>query len=118
MAYDVYVFLVHSFCKLKYSWQQIFFNVDEINFAAHAEQLLKCAKLHSAAQHSVDAPIHREQSGWLKMVSGEININFIRVLIEEYHALTCRQIAAIADCSKSTVENIMKKDLCCLCSVF
>ncbi len=33
-------FSLHSFCKLKYSWEKVFFNADEINFVVYAEQLL------------------------------------------------------------------------------
>ncbi len=42
MACDAYVFLMHSFCKLKYSWKNFFFNTTKLISAAYAKQLLPC----------------------------------------------------------------------------
>ncbi len=38
----------------------------------------------------------------------EINVNIV-TLIEDDHSLTCREMVTIMDCSKATIENIMKK---------
>ncbi len=49
----------HSFCNLKKVCKKFFFHVDAIALAAYAEQLMQqsCSVLHSAARHSVDAPL-------------------------------------------------------------
>ncbi len=50
-----------------------------------------------------------QRSGWPPTLSTKININNIRTLIEEDRSLTCREMAAVMDYSKSMIKNIMKK---------
>ncbi len=48
-------------------------------------------------------------SGRSLTLSIKINVNTVRTLIEEDRSLTCHEMDAIMDCSKLTIENIMKK---------
>ncbi len=41
-------------------------------------------------------------------LSTKINVNTVRTFIED-HSIICQEMAAIMDCSKSTIENIMKR---------
>ncbi len=47
-------------------------------------------------------------SGQPPTLSTKINVNTVRILTEEDCSLTCREMAAIMDCSNLTIENIMK----------
>ncbi len=56
--------------------------------------------------------LHKEFSEGRETVelhSSKVNINTMRILIEEDRSLTCWEMVAIMDCSKSTIKNIMKK---------
>ncbi len=54
---------------------------------------------------------HVVHSGHPTMASSEVNVNTLTALIEEYHLITCCEIAAIIKCSGTTIENIMKRKL-------
>ncbi len=55
--------------------------------------------------------LHMGWSGPPKTASGEVNVNTIWVLIEEDCSLTCHQMAAIMNYSKTTIENIVKHEV-------
>ncbi len=52
---------------------------------------------------------NREHSGQSRTLLSEINVNMVRVLVDKDRSLTCRKMVGIMDCSKSTIENILKK---------
>ncbi len=60
-----------------------------------------------------------QSSGWPPTLPTEINVNIVRTFFEEGHSLTCWEMAAIMDSSKSIIENIMKKlGMCCAASTW
>ncbi len=68
-------------------------------FALHKEFLERreAAELHN-----------NQRSGQPPTLSTKINVNTVRTLIEENSSLTCLKTVTM-DCSKSTIESIMKK---------